>query len=56
MRYGDVSHTEYCSGIDALRWTLVEKRTRVYNIEQNLFDAKKELADVEDDIRKILGD
>ena len=55
MKYGDVSHKEYCNGVDALKWTLLEKKNTVRYLEERLEYARKEVQDVENDLKDILN-
>jgi len=54
MKYGEVSDTEYHNGIDALKWSLLEKRSKVERCEQQLQWAKEEVQKIEGDLKQIM--
>jgi len=56
LKYGEVSQSEYHTGIDALKWSLQQARAKVENCEVQLQFAKEKVRNIESDLRKILED
>jgi len=54
MEYGNVTKEEYHRGIDALKWTLLEKKNKVKILKQSLVYAEKQVQDIETDLRQII--
>lgn len=54
MKYGDVTYSEYCAGINALKWSLVQARSKVVNLDLQLHYAQNEVNKIVDDLKKIL--
>ena len=55
MKYGNVTESEYHSGIDAIKWTLQQKRAQLESAEFCVQDIKNEIEKIEADMRGILS-